>query len=312
MQCSYTYDEFQIHSGGVPVVLSVWARDSAATTLVFYPGTMSCPLYYQRFLQVLVDQGFNVVGLHPLSHGKSPRIKKIFTFEDILGNGRDTLTWAHAHFSGPVVLAGHSQGGILALAHACGPQNSPLAAVFLLCTLLPDHPRAIEVTLFKPLARWYKGLLRGICRLARLVPRAPICIPMYLSLFRICHGGKGADLSGGTVRFSYPLAFIASLFTTNLEKATQAGNITCPVDVITARNDALFTQDFMECLFAQLAARDKKMFIVSGGGHMAPLVPTYAAEIATHIGRRCAELGLPLHPLCSDAPPNTSVATSIV
>lgn len=306
MRQNTQYAEVRLQSCGVPITMSVWTCDPAATTVVFYPGTMSCPLYYTLFLECLVEQGFNVVGLHPLSHGKSPRIKKLFTFEDILHNGRDAVTWAHAHFSGPVVIAGHSQGGILALAHAAGYAAShtttpALAAVFLLCTLLPQHPRAIELTLFKPFARWHKTLLRTVTRLARLVPRLPVCIPMYLNLYKIFSGGAGAIRSTGTLRAFYPLAFIASLFNANLQQATQEGNICCPVDLISATDDALFTPELMRCMFAAIAAPDKEHILLTGGGHMAPLIPRYAAEIASRMAQRCTALGLPLYPACSQS-----------
>lgn len=296
------YEEVRVQSCGVPITLSVWTCDPAATTVVFYPGTMSCSLYYTLFLECLVEQGFNVVGLHPLSHGKSPRIKKLFTFEDILHNGRDAVAWASTHFSGPVVIAGHSQGGILALAHAAGyaslhNNNSlSIAAVFLLCTMLPQHPRAIELTLLKPFARWHAGLQRAVTRLACLVPLLPVCLPMYLNLFKIVSGGTSAVRSKGTLRAFYPLAFIASLFNANLEQATQEGNIRCPVDVISAVDDALFTPELMRCIFMEIAAPDKKQILLAGGGHMAPLVPRHAAEIAEYMAQRCASLGLPLHP----------------
>lgn len=313
-----TYREITISSADVPVVLSVWTCKPEATTVVFYPGTMTSPRNYELLLNLLVQQGFNVVGLHPLSHGRSPRIKKLFTFADILRNGQDAVRWTRQHFSGPVVLAGHSQGGILTLAHAAAPHRPSLAqqgghsaesgllasshadtasshvdAAFALCTLLPEHPRAIELTIFSPLARWREAILRGCTRLAELVPGLPIIILMYLSLPKILHGSKGAVRTGG-IRAYYPLTFLASLFNTNLAHATQPGNITCPLTLICAANDALFTPDLMQTMFDLIAAPEKEHITLTGGGHMAPLVPHNAAEIAYHMARICHAKGFPL------------------
>lgn len=301
------YQEVRLHSAGAPIVLSVWMRDPAAATVVFYPGTMSSALCYETFLTQLAAQGFNVIGLHPLSHGKSPRLRNCFTFADILQNGKDAVAWTRSQCTGPIVLAGHSQGGILALAHAADAPD--LAAAFLLCTLLPQHPRAIEVTLFKPFARWHKGLLRALCRLARLTPRLPVIVPMYLSLSKIFHGSTGMQRPKDCMRAAYPLAFLASLFSAPLEQATQpsmrqntqGGGINCPIELITAHNDALFPPELMQCMLAAIAAPDKKHILLPGGGHMAPLIPQYAAYIAQHMAQRCASLGLPLHSSSSTA-----------
>lgn len=290
---SYTYQEICLHSAGVPIVLSVWMSDPAATTVVFYPGTMSGALYYETFLTQLAQQGFNVVGLHPLSHGKSPRLKNCFTFADILQNGKDAVAWARTHCKGPIVLAGHSQGGILALAHAA--EAPDLAVAFLLCTLLPKHPRAIEVTLFKPFARWHTKLLRALCCLGKYLPRLPVMVPMYLSLFKIFHGGTGALRPSKSLRTAYPLCFLTSLFSTSIEQATHEGGISCPIELITARDDALFTPELMQCMLKTIAAPEKKHILLSGGGHMAPLVPKYALRIARHMAHSCTERGLPLH-----------------
>lgn len=339
-----------ILSGSVPVVLTVWRVDPAATTVVFYPGTMSGAHYYRALLEQIAAQGVNVVGLHPLSHGDSPSRKYLFTFEDIVQNGRDAVLWARHHMKGPVVIAGHSQGGIAALAHALAsfgtatpaPEASPATtayaapaplpntadnaglsipagvspllaqpvqqappdtspsplpdAAFLLCTLLPQHPRAIEVTLFAPFAQWHASLLRGIRKLARWLPWLPIMVPMYLSLPRIFAGSRNAVRPQGHMRAFYPLRFIASLFSADLMAATRAGGLACPVSLITAHNDALFTPNLQACMWDAIAAPCKQRIVLTGGGHLAPFVPLYAAEIATHMAARCQALGFPLSP----------------
>lgn len=303
-----------IQSTSVPIVLHVWLSDPAATTVVFYPGTMSGAGYYRMLLEQLVGQGFNVVGLNPLSHGDSPHTKYLFTFDDIVQNGKDAVIWARQHTTGPVVLAGHSQGGIAALAHlvaphaaqakanGCSPASSddalsPLPdAAFLLCTILPQHPRAIELTIFAPFAPWHTSLLRGIRSLATYLPWLPIMIPMYLSLRKIFRGGREAVRPHGSMRAFYPLTFIASLFSADLTQATRKGGISCPVSLITACNDALFTPDLLYTMWDAIKAPVKQRVVLEGGGHMAPFVPRYAAEIAAHMAKSCTSFGFALSP----------------
>lgn len=297
------YTNITIHSDAVPIVLSTCITNLSATTVVFYPGTMAGPMYYRLLLDTLVLQGFNVVAVHPLSHGDSPRLKYLFTFDDIVQNGQDAVLWARQHTKGPVVIAGHSQGGIVALAHALRP-IAPVDAAFLLCTILPQHPRAIELTIFAPFAKWYVGLLRGISRLARWVPWLPIIVPMYLSIRKIFRGSRGMQRPHGHMRVFYPLGFIASLFSADLTAATRQGGITCPLSLITAQTDALFTPDLMSCMWDAIKAPAKQRIVLAGGGHLVPFVPCYVAEIAAHMSARCAALGLATSP-----PPATTSTT---
>jgi hypothetical protein len=45
------YEEVAIHSGGVPIVLSIWHAEPQRATGVFLAGTMVHPLFYAEFLE---------------------------------------------------------------------------------------------------------------------------------------------------------------------------------------------------------------------------------------------------------------------
>jgi alpha-beta hydrolase superfamily lysophospholipase len=66
------YEEVLLEAPGAPVVLSVWSGESGAAPVVFLPGTMTHPLFYEEFLDGLSRAGLNVVGVHFQGHGKSP------------------------------------------------------------------------------------------------------------------------------------------------------------------------------------------------------------------------------------------------
>lgn len=76
------YFETFIPSTDTEICLSVYEVDRNKPVVVFLPGTMLGPLFYGEFLLKLAGKGFNVVGVHFISHGKSPRDKKLFSFED--------------------------------------------------------------------------------------------------------------------------------------------------------------------------------------------------------------------------------------
>lgn len=293
----HAYREETISSGGLPIVLSVWERHPAACTVLFYPSTMASPLLHRFFLEELWGMGLNVVGLHPLGHGKSSTKNKKFTFQDILRNGLDAVDWITRTMRGPVVIAGHSQGGILALAHVA--QDARPAAAFPLCTLLPQHPKAGTVTRFRRLLRHKERLLAVLRTGSRVFPLLPIFMPCYLELGRITAGAAKPRTDLREMRGHYPLCFVYSLFSADLSAACVDGNISCPVVLMQADNDALFTLPVARDMFACIRAPEKRLALIHGGGHMAPLCSPFATEIAARIAAHCAGYGLPLH-ACGD------------
>ena len=99
--------ELGIEASGAPVVLSVWSGESGAPPVVFLPGTMTHPLFYEEFLD-----GVNVVRVHLQGHGKSPRVRRPFSFEDLRQNAFDAVGYASECFGEKVLVLGSSQGGV--------------------------------------------------------------------------------------------------------------------------------------------------------------------------------------------------------
>ncbi|MDR2695897.1 MAG: alpha/beta hydrolase [Deltaproteobacteria bacterium] len=286
------YEEVSLRSGGALMTLSIWKAAKSAPSLVFYPGTMASPLLYSDLLHRLREYGFNTLGIHHISHGKSPKTKKTFTFQDLLQNGKDAVSYALERFTGRVALAGHSQGGILCLAQA--GQDERLSVAFPFCFLLPDQPEAVEITRWKRFAPQRERLLRFLARAAACMPRFPVVIPMYLDLGRVFAGSYGFSLARGLrgTRLSYPLAYVVSLFSADLAYLAQPGNIRCPVLGMVAGDDALFTPQLMRETLRRIFAPYKELIVMPGGGHMAPLAPQGAAEYAAVVHERCVALGL--------------------
>ena len=136
------YKEVGISSNNVPITLSIWYTERSSPTIVFLPGTMSHPLMYENFLCGLSERGFNIIGIHYLSHGKSPKIKKNYTMEDLLHNVYDATTYGIENFGENIAVMGSSQGGILA-AMAAG-RDTRLKAVFPHNIMLKLHPDSLR------------------------------------------------------------------------------------------------------------------------------------------------------------------------
>lgn len=109
------YREELIDSHDFPIALSVWEGDPGEPVVLFVPGTMPHPLFYEELLDALIQDRLTVVGLHPGAHGKSPRVRVRLTFESLIRNFLDALEWAQTTYSvRPMVLLGSSHGGVLA------------------------------------------------------------------------------------------------------------------------------------------------------------------------------------------------------
>ena len=262
------YEEVLIESRGVPVFLSVWRGNTGAPCIVFLPGTMTYPLFYEELLDGLALAGFNVIGVHYQGHGKSPRVEQLFSFNDLVQNGRDAISYAIERFNSPIVALGSSQGGMLATSLASADDR--IAAVFAHNILDPQQADAIRVTSF-PL--WLQPLRPAILRAmhiaARLAPRLQIPFRFYLQESRVFTTEWMMEQShrDPLILPSYPLYFIASLFSANM-RFLYSGQIMCPIVVIASTGDALFPFDYIQQLYQQIKAPSKELLVFDLNYHL--------------------------------------------
>ena len=264
-----------LRHGNRQVSIELWPRPGASC-LVFYPGTMFCPVQYRTFLHCLWKNGLAVAALHLTGHGSNPH-RRLFSFDDLLQDGLDAERWLHGHGMGPLLLAGHSQGGILAMAHASRSQR--MRACFAFSGIFPQSRRAIELTRFAPWAAQRDRLLAGLKILSTCLPRLPLPVFSYLSVKKILAGCLRLPLDRRQARTSYPLAYLYSLFSTSV-----ASTVHCPFYLFNALDDALFTRPLIEETFAAVTAPEKHCIWLPRGGHLAILSPVVAARTAAHVG----------------------------
>lgn len=280
------YEEVTITSAGAPIVLSVWHGRSGGPVAVFLPGTMTHPLFYEEFCDGLGAQGITVVGLHAEGHGKSPRIGRVLRLESLVTNALDATAWARARFGRLPVVVGSSQGGVLAVIVAT--RDHQLAGVIAHNILDPALAESITVSRFPTfLKAAYRPFVRGLWVLAKLAPQLPIRFNVYLDLARVCREPWTAEqflLDPLSLR-SYPLAFLADLFTADMT-AMRDGTITCPVVVVAGRGDPLFSFDYTQTVFAEIVAPAKELVVFDTDHHLLfneclPLVLPRVAELIT-------------------------------
>lgn len=262
------YEEVLIDSGGVPVVLSVWRAGPNAPVVLFLPGTMTHPLFYEELLDAVNRAGLNVVGLHPQAHGKSPRMDRPLTFPALVQNGHDALTWLQGEFpDAPTVVMGSSQGGVLAMALAA---RNGLAGVVAHNVLDPELPSSLGVTrLPTSLGGGYDRLRRALTAAAAVAPGLPVPFEAYLDMDRVSRDPELVEFfhTDPLGRRSYPLGFLAGLVNADLS-VMRDGSIRCPVVVLAAAGERLFRLDHVREVFDRIAAPDKQLVVLETDRHL--------------------------------------------
>jgi alpha-beta hydrolase superfamily lysophospholipase len=262
------YRETVIVSAGAPIVLSIWPGDPGAPTVVFLPGTMTHPLFYREFLDGLNRRGLSVVGVHYQGHGKSPRLGSQLHWANLVANATDAVDWAADHLDGPVVLLGSSQGGILAMAAAA--RSRRLALVAAHNVLDPSLPESLTITrLPRRLVGAYRPLLATLRLAARIAPGLPVPFWAYLDLDRVCGqpDTRRRFLTDPLSLRRYPLGFLAELCTADLSGMSD-GSIACPVLVIAATGDPLFSLAYTRRVFDRIVAPVKELLVFDVDRHL--------------------------------------------
>lgn len=288
-------------------LLDHWPREGAATVL-FVPGTMLGPLQYRTFLRALYAQGFSVAALHLTGHGAARHIWR-FRLTDLLDDVRRAVSALQRDRSGPILLCGHSQGGIMTLALACGGSLStadgrpvpvaPLddvAAFFAVCAVFPQSDDTLRLTLLRPLHTHRRAIQPRLLRAAGHLPALPLPLFCYLSPRRLLAGHQAIDLPLSGRRLTYPLGLLADLLALHVNDATPK-----PFFLLGARNDALFTPAMLRATYERLDAPEKKLHFLPSGGHMLLMQEATARETAAYMALRACALGLPLQ--CGYAAP---------
>jgi alpha-beta hydrolase superfamily lysophospholipase len=263
------YREVVVPSQDADIVLSVWEGAAAQPVVLFLPGTMTHPLFYEEFLTALAESGVTTVGLHAQGHGKSPRARRPLTFSTLVRNAVDAVTWCRDTYPDrALAVLGSSQGGIVAMALAA--RDHRIDAVFAHNILDPSLPSSIEITRFPAwLAPAYPLLLASFRIAARVAPNAQVPFDAYLDINRVCRDHSNAEFfyTDPLGLRSYPLVFMASLFTADLS-GMRNGSITCPVTVVAGRGDPLFPLAYTEQVFAGIVARRKELLVIDSEVHL--------------------------------------------
>ena len=268
------YREVLIDSAGLPVALSVWEGKPAKPAVMFLPGTMTHPLFYEEFLDALNRAGHTVVGVHPAGHGKSPGSEGADSPSTTSSGAarRVRLVAARAY---PIRPPSSWARPKAASWRSRSPPGAGAAAVLAHNVLDPALPDTVTVTRVpKWLAPAYPRLRPVLGAVGRMAPAVPVPFGAYLDIAPghsrprrrrpVLHRPARAAL--------LPLGLLAGMLTTDLP-----GPARCPVVVIAASGDPLFSLAYTRQVFARIDAPSKQLLVVDSDQH---LIFTDALDVA--------------------------------
>ena len=253
------YEEVLIPSSGTQIALSIWKSNSKTNpNIVFIPGTMTHPLFYSQFLNEICKKAYNVIGIHHISHGKSPREIKAFTIDHMIANVKDTITYVIENFNDNVGLMGSSQGGVLAISIA--GLDDRIKAVVPHNILLTSLKESIKLSSYPDwLVNFYKPIISLMKLGARIMPKKQLTMDSYLDSDKVFSTKEWKDYfyTDPIGLTKYPISFLASLFASDMTHITD-GSIKCPVVVWVSKGDPLFTKEYNDLVYEKIKCKTKE------------------------------------------------------
>lgn len=254
----------QVTSDRLRINLSIFKVGKEAPTVVFIPGTAVYAMCYAELMVALGDQGYNVIGFDPRGHGFSDGPRGSYTIPELVRDTRAVVTYAISRFNHSVSLMGSSQGGIVAF-YTAAADGRVLSAI---CHNLADLADSDTYILCRNPAL-IKVLKPFVPAMARIAPRAPIPISLYLDLSK-----EKVDRVGNAKEFidQDPLALktiglrsLSSLAASPLPAPVE--QISTSIMVLHGEDDNIFPLPYIEKLYRKLTCK-KRMEVFPGLPHL--------------------------------------------
>ncbi len=262
------------------------ADADSAPSIVFSPGIGGHARPYSPALAALCAEGFNVIGVDRPGHGLSTGPRGDAPVEVVLDVLEMWIAYARERFGGPVVLAGHSLGGIITW-FALTREPDVDAAV---CISAASHPQVLH----EPAMRVKVPLLR---RLARVAPRAP------LPITQIANVDEANDDPQLRRFWSEELD---KIWCWTLSARTMASfyefmpmrdwtEVEIPVLVLAGERDLVTTAEFVRTAFDRATPPNAELRVLDDAGHglLHEQLPTTLPQIAAFVREHAGAAAVP-------------------
>jgi alpha-beta hydrolase superfamily lysophospholipase len=244
--------------------LDIYESKGAKKVILFLPGMGCYAGIYRGFLFNLASHGFNVVGIDLAGHGRSEGMRGEFTFDEIMQNVSDLISYALASFSHEVGLMGSSLGGTFALYAALNDRRPKAFLCHNVMNIASDlHVPTRIPTLIKLLA----GPMRHY---ARPFHRFPTPLRMIVDWLKVVDDPAILNQlkQDKYMVWNYSLGSWASFL--DHTPRIQMKALQNPLKVVVGSNDRIFPPVYCQNLSRRIGPKGASFETVTGG-HALPL-----------------------------------------
>ncbi|HEY0905340.1 MAG TPA: alpha/beta hydrolase, partial [Marmoricola sp.] len=152
------------------------------------------------------------------------------------------------------------------LALAVAARATGVARVYAHNVLDPALPSSLGVTRAPMwLAPAYPQLRRVLGILGRVAPGVPVSFDLYLDIERVARDPEVAELfyTDPLGLRRYPLSLLAGMLTADLP-----GPARCPITVLAASGDPLFSLEYTRQVYERIAAPSKELVVIDSDRHL--------------------------------------------
>lgn len=232
--------------------------DPEGPTVVFSPGLGAYARFYLPLLGKLCDEGMNVIGIDRPGHGLSEGRRGDVSLGAILDVVEEAVRYGRERFSGPVVLAGSSLGGIITWLALTREIDVDAA----LCHNIA-HPQVFH----EPSMKVKVPLLR---RLARIAPHAPIPIKQLADFGAVTDEPEILDSFEREVDriFTWTVCVRAVAEMFEYVPPVDWSEVEIPTLILVGEEDKMVTSEFTRTVLERSSPPNTEMKLLPEMGHL--------------------------------------------
>jgi pimeloyl-ACP methyl ester carboxylesterase len=238
---------------GIKLHIFMWEKGQRDPCIIFIHGMGLHSLFFSGFMSKLSEQGFNVLGLDILGHGRRGGDRGHFTMQRATENVSRVIDWILETFNDRVGVMGISLGGMITFYSVA---NDPRIRSAVCAGLA--HPKL-------PLRRGPTRLFIDIG--AKLRPRKRLSLLKIVPLDKVTSNQnlQNVIMTDDLVVPEYTLQTVASFM--NIEPRIPFEQIRTPILIMVGEHEQILPPEYCKRVYDLLNA-EKKFVVIPDAGHL--------------------------------------------